>query len=322
MTSSQRLTLFLVAIALLASIAAQGLSENVTLRLKWFHGAQFAGYYAAAERGFYAEEDLEVTFIEGATDFEQFAAVVDGQFDFMVADALRVLEAPGRGIPVAAVAAIFQTDPLVIFSLSESGIESPFDLPGKTVMTYGVMFPALLNKLGIPIEDVDSIGLSYDLSLLYEGAVDAWVAYVTNEAVLARQAGYEINIIHPSDYGVDIYGDVLITSRQMIDEDPDLVLRFLRATLRGWEYVIQYPVESAAFALRFAPDLDMEHQIASIEASLPLLSSGRARLGWMERDRWEFAARALRDHGQIMGPIDVEAAFDAQFIEILYREEG
>ena len=321
---ASRRTRILCVLTVLAAAALPFLvhAENVTLRLKWFHGAQFAGYYAAAERGFYAEEDLEVTFIEGATDFEQFAAVVDGQFDFMVADALRVLEAPGRGIPVAAVAAIFQTDPLVIFSLSESGIESPFDLPGKTVMTYGVMFPALLNKLEIPLEDVDSIGLSYDLSLLYEGSADAWVAYVTNEAVLARQAGYEINIIHPSDYGVDIYGDVLITSKRMIDEDPDLVQRFLRATLRGWEYVIQFPAESAGFALRFAPNLDLAHQIASIEASLPLLSSGRAPLGWMERDRWEFAARALRDHGQIMGPIDVEAAFDAQFIEILYREEG
>jgi len=310
------------ALTILLIIALPGFAEDVTLRLKWLHGAQFAGYYAAAERGYYAEEGLNVTFIEGATDFEQFAAVVDGQFDFMVADALRVLEAPGRGIPVVAIAAIYQTDPLAIFSLEEAGIETPYDLVGKRVMTYGVMFPALLGKLGIPVSEITPVGLSYDVSILLDGEVDAWVGYVTNEAVRVRQAGHEIHIIHPADYGVDIYGDVLITSRRMVEEDPDLVTRFLRATLRGWEYVTLFPEESASFALRFNPQLDIAQQRGSLQASLPLLSSGRAPLGWMDEDRWHFAADTLRQYGSVDGPIEADQAFDVRFLEIIYEEEN
>ena len=303
------------------ALAAFAWAETVTLRLKWLHGAQFAGYYAASGEGFYAEEDLEVLFVDGPTDFEEFDAVVSGQFDFMVADALRVLQAPSQGIPIAAIAAIYQTDPLVLFSLAEQGIHSPYQLVGKTVMSFGVMLPALMKRLAIPMETIDVVGLSHDLSLLYSGDVDVWMGYITNEAVRAREDGHAINIIHPSDYGVNIYGDALITSRQLIDEEPDLVLRFLRATLRGWNYVTRNPERSARYALRLNPGLDPEHEILALHASLPLLSSGRAPIGWMDPMRWQFAADTLREHGQGVVELDASLAFDMQFLERIYGEE-
>lgn len=107
--------------------------ENVTIQLKWLHQFQFAGYYAAVEKGFYAEEGLNVVLRERDPSKGHIQSVLDGDVEYGVADAGLLLERM-NGKPVVLLKQIYQHSPLVFLTLKKSGIASPYDLAGKTVM--------------------------------------------------------------------------------------------------------------------------------------------------------------------------------------------
>jgi len=315
---------------LLAALALLGLllaprpalgQDVVRLHLKWLHGAQFAGYYAAVDQGFYEDENIVVEFIEGATDYQEFLSLADGDFDFLVGDALRLLQAVDKSVPVVAVAAIYQFDPLVLFSLAENGIKSPYDLVGHSIMSLNsVLLEALLGRIGLSMDDVDAGGTSYDVSELWDGKYDVWMGYLINEVVLTRDAGFEVNVIYPTDYGVHVYGDALVTREALAEENPDLILRFLKASLRGWEYVSRHPVESAGFALNYNAALQLEHEIHAVEASLPLLHGGVANIGWMSLEKWSAVAALMLTYGRIDTPVDAGDVFTLRFLEGVYSQ--
>jgi NitT/TauT family transport system substrate-binding protein len=311
------LLLTIVALALIPLAAS---AEDITLRLKWLHGAQFAGYYAAVDQGFYEEEGLTVHFIEGASDYEEYEHLVDGPYDFLVGDALRLLQAVERDLPVIAIAAIYQFDPLVLFSLADREITTPYHLVGKHIMSWNsVLLEALLERMGMSLSDVVEGDLSYDITKLWDGTYDVWMGYLTNEVVRTRNEGYAVNIIYPTDYGVHVYGDVLVTRQLLTQENPDLVVRFLRASLRGWEYVSSYPIVSASLSLRYNAELRPLHEIDAIAASLPLLHGGVANIGWMHHSKWQAVSDLLLQHGHLELPVAAADVFTLQFLEQVYQ---
>jgi NitT/TauT family transport system substrate-binding protein len=301
--------------------------DQVAVQLSWVHQAQFAGYYAAQQKGYYAEENLDVTLLpRAAPDVDVTAAVLDGTADFGVSYGAGLVMDRSCGRPVTVIATIYRIYPLVFMTMPDSGITRPQDFPGRTIrsLTVGssdVAFWALMHRLGLDPDSVQQIDVGYDLEPFFAGELDIWPGYLINEVLAAREQGHEVNLILPDDYGIHLYGDVLFTTDRLIEENPDLALRFLRATLRGWQWAIENPQEAGPLALKYDSTLDAAQQAAMMEASVPLVYTGEDHIGWMRAEVWEGMYDALVEEGVLAKPFDVHEAYTMEFLQEIYGGE-
>lgn len=220
---------------------AQNDSETVVLQLKWFHAFQFAGYYAAQEKGFYKEEGLNVEIRQRDIKTTPVDDVLQGRAHFAIADSSIALQRL-NGAPVVVLATIFQNSPLVLLTLADSNISSPLDLAGKKVMYQhqndDAVITAMFNEVGMSERDFIHVKHTFNDAALLNGEADAMSAYLSNQPWFYTSKGHKINIINPSNYGIDFYGDSLFTTEAMIDQSKEKVLAFRRASIRGWKYAL------------------------------------------------------------------------------------
>ncbi|MCK5516453.1 MAG: ABC transporter substrate-binding protein [Desulfobulbaceae bacterium] len=239
--------------------------EKVSIQFKWFHQFQFAGYYAALEKGFYAEEGLDVELIERDPSIGHIDQVLNGKSEYGVADAGLVLYRQ-QGKPVVLIAQIFQHSPLALLARQDSGIRTPCDLVGKTIMadmmnnSDAPVYGMLLKTLG-SLDKVNVVPHTYRNEDLLEGKVDSMDSYLTDQPFWFNKRGVNINIIDPRDYGVDFYGDNLFTTEAEIRDHPTRVDKIIRATKRGWRYALRHQEEIVDLILEKYDnrDLDREH---------------------------------------------------------------
>jgi PAS domain S-box-containing protein len=220
--------------------------RQITLHLKWSHQFQFAGYYAAKEKGFYRAEGLEVTLLEAGPSRLPIPAVEKGEAQFGVSD-IEVFQAYLEGRPLVALGVIFQHSPNVILSLRGKGILRPADLTGRKVMFQGgqglAEAQAMLHSEGLRLDSIQQVPHSWNLDDLLTGRVDAIQAYSTNEPYLLKLRGADVVQLQPIAYGVDFYGDLIFTTRSFAAANPEVTAAFLRASFQGWEYAMEHPEE-------------------------------------------------------------------------------
>lgn len=293
----------------------------ITVQLNWLHDAQFGGFYAADQNGDYAAEGLAVTFVEGGPGVDAESPLLEGQAQFGVAVADRLILARADGKPLRAIATIYRRSPIVIFSLAERGLTRPRDLVGKTINTSPDTAPTLhliMARSGVDRDEYTEVNVGPDFALLFAGQVDAFVGFLTAGAVQVQQAGYDVNFIFPDDYGVHFYANSLITTDEFIATNPDLVLRFLRATLRGWTHAIENPAEIGRLVARYKSPVNADLEAAKMTASLPLINTGEDHPGWMKPEVWAGMADTLRAQELLAKPLDVEEIYTTQFLQEIY----
>jgi ABC-type nitrate/sulfonate/bicarbonate transport system substrate-binding protein len=321
----KKILLLLTLLAVFLSVACGPLQQpvepdSVTLQLKWLHGAQFAGFYMAQEKGYYAEENIELTMLPGGLENNSIDEVVSGQADFGIWAGDSLLAARLEGESFKALAAVIQINPSAYFSLAETGISKPADLAGKRVayIETDLLFPSVLQSAGLTLDDIESYPLDFDLTPLLNGEVDVWTGYLTNQVVNLEAEGHELNVILAYDYGAFIYSDVLFAKESLIEDNPDLVLRFVRASMRGWEYALEHPEEAVAATLNVDPTLDQLER--EMNATIPLVDAGQKPLGIMEAVIWETTQDIMLENGVISETIDLPSLYTNQFVENAARE--
>src|ERR1700686_4785408 len=169
-------------------------ADAVTVRLKWLHQAQFAGFYVAKDKGYYAAAGLDVSIQPGGSDFPAVQMVTGGSEQFGVTGADQILIARSKGVPVVALAVIYRRNPFVLFSLTKSGIKTPADFAGKTVgVKIGgneeLIYRAVLAKAGIDKAKLTEMPVKFDITPLLTGTVDVWPGYLINEE--AKEKGFD-----------------------------------------------------------------------------------------------------------------------------------
>jgi NitT/TauT family transport system substrate-binding protein len=293
----------------------------IFVQLKWLHQAQFAGMYAADQNGYYAEEGLKVNFIEGGPSVDLEKAVLDGTAQFGVDGADSIIAARANGKPLRAIGVVYRRNPLVFMALASSGITRPQDFVGKSIQTDTglITLHAMMVKAGISPDQYHEVNVGTDLAPFYSGQVQVWNAYVINEVLTAQMAGYKVNIIYPDDYGIHFYADTLYTTDQTISTNPDLVLRFLRATLKGWTYAVENPGKAGSLVLKYNPQADSALEVEKMIASLPLVNTGEDHIGWMKPEIWAGMEQILREQGVITQPLDVTTTYTTQFLQEIYK---
>ena len=302
--------------------------DQATVQLKWIHQAQFAGMYAADQKGFYAEENIKVTLKPGGSDMPPSKVIADlitGEASFAIIGGEQLLAARSQGKPVVAIAVVFQKNPYVYVSLKDSGIEHPQDFVGKTVMvgTDGmVQHEALLGKLGIDPDAIEIITqYQRDATPLATGQIDVHQAYRTGTGLAIEEAGLELNFIWMDDYGIHLYADTIVATEELIQQNPELVERFLRATLKGYRYTIENPDEAVDLTLQYDATLGRERQARMVEAQAPLIHTGKVEIGWMEDSIWQGMHQMLLEGDAIEQPLNVAEAYTMEFLEKIYSNE-
>jgi NitT/TauT family transport system substrate-binding protein len=294
--------------------------DKVSVRLKWLHMVQFAGHYVAQQEGYYADANLEVTL--ESVDFEQQVAidkVLAGENDFGIAAAEELVIARSEGKTVRALAVIFRISANVLLVTPESGIKSPHDFIGqKVALSPGgpqIIYAAMMDRLGLDRSQVEEVPVTtWDLWECWEAA-PVCPNYATNGPVILRLAGEDFVLIWPGDYGVSWYGDILFTSEQMMAEQPEVVERFVQATLRGWQQAVEQPDLAVEATLAYDEQLDEAFQSEAMLAAVPLVDTGGAPIGWMDAAVWQGIHDTLLDQGIISSPVDLDLVYTNEFME-------
>jgi NitT/TauT family transport system substrate-binding protein len=309
----------LIGIAALVATSAGHAAEKVTVRLKWFNQAQFAGFYVAKEKGFYQAAGLDVSIEQGGPDFPSIQMVAGGNEEFGVTSADQILVARSKGVPVTALAVLYRKSPFVLFSLAKSGIDKPEKFVGKKIgVKLGgneeLVYRELLKKVGLDGKNMAETPVKFDMTPLLTGQVDLWPGYVINEVVSAREKGFAVNVIWPTDYGINMYADTVFTTEKMIKEKPQLVQGFTAATLKGWTYAAANPEEAAKITVKYGTKLTYEHELAMMKESLPLLQPDKRPIGSMDPAVWSAMQTSLVQGRFMKKPIDLSTAYTTRFL--------
>ena len=280
---------------------------HVAVELKWFHQVQFAGIYAAKEKGFYRQAGLDVNIIERNPKSNPIKDVLAGKVEFGVSDSTLVKEKLS-GKPLVLLAAIFQHSPLVLISLEKNKIISPLEVKGKTVMYQkGVddaIILAMFKEFGIDEKDFVFVPHNFDNDALISDVNNVAVmsAYLSNQPYLYQEKGYNLNIIKPQSYGIDFYGDMIFTSEKFFKANKGASLAFRAATIKGWQYALKhpdevyqwlssvYPSKKSSDALRYEMDVT-KRMIVSEHIDVGYISASRlaniAQLYKRRNPEWE-----------------------------------
>jgi NitT/TauT family transport system substrate-binding protein len=256
---------------LLASAGALGLmaggafaADEITLQLKWVTQAQFAGYYVALEKGFYEEEDLDVTIKPGGPDIAPTQVIAGGGADVTVEWMPAALAAREKGLALVNIAQPFKSSGMMLTCLEETGITGPEDFPGRTlgVWFFGNEYPFLswMSSLGIPTEGgddgVDVLKQGFNVDPLLQKQADCISTMTYNEYWQVIDAGIsedELVTFKYEDQGVATLEDGLYVLEERL-EDPEFVdqmTRFVRASMKGWKYAEENSDEAAEIVLEY-----------------------------------------------------------------------
>lgn len=299
-----RLLLCLVALLPLPAAAL----EQVALQLKWKHQFQFAGYYAAQEKGYYRDAGLEVELREAGPETDPVGEVLGGRAQFGVSNSALILER-ARDKPVVAIAVIFQHSPFILAARRQSGIRSVHDLAGKRLMfePHAEEVFAYLRREGISEKQLTLLPHSLDHQDLIDGRTDVVTAYSTDEPYFFEQKKFAYLEFLPRAAGIDFYGDNLFASADEIARHPDRVKAFRDASLKGWAYAMQHPEEIADLIVaRYGQRKSREHLLYEAREMVSLLRPDLVEIGHMNPGRWRHIADTYADLGMMARDFPLE----------------
>lgn len=305
-------------------------SEKISLPVGFVPNVQFAPLYVALEKGFFADEDLDVT-LDHNMEIDTVALVGAGRLPFGICSGEQVLLGRNQGLPITYIAEWYQQYPVGIVSLKEKNLETIESLRGKRIgipLLSGASYiglEALLQEAGMTDQDLILEAVGYaQVELLTTGKLDAGVIYTTNEPIQLQELGYETNLIRVSDT-MAMVSNGLVTNEKTIAENPELVERMTRAFVRGLQYTMAHPDEAYEICLKVVDNLkDVENQNLQkrvLEETISLYTPEDGRpLGTSDAASWQTMAEVMRKMCYLEVNIDVNDVFTNDFIPDLRTE--
>lgn len=281
--------------------------EHVSLQLKWEHQFQFAGYYAAKEKGFYDQAGLDVSIREGKPGIDPIETVIQGDADFGVGTSELVLHS-AQGIPVVVLGVIFQHSPLNLMTLAESEIDNIHKLAGKNLMVEpsSAELIAYLRCEGMSENDFTISEHSFNTQDLLFGRVAAMSVYITDEPYELETAGVNYNLFTPRMCGIDFYGDNFFTMKTTLAHSPKVVKAFRNASIEGWKYAMNNVEEMIQIIHeRYSTRHSKDHLRYEARMMKELMQPELIEPGYMNAGRWAHIAETYDKLGLLPEKFDV-----------------
>jgi len=340
----KRLTKWLVVLAVFAMVAAACSSSSddggadtqelipVKLQLQWFTQAQFAGYFAALEKGFYRDAGLDVTILEGGVDIVPATVLDSGAADFAISWVPRGLVPREEGLNITDIAQVFQRSATLQVSFKDKGINSVTDLRGKIVGNWGFgnEFELLagLRSSGIdPDTDVSLVQQQFDMLALISGDIDAAQAMIYNEYAQVLETvnpstgelyqPEDLSIIDWNDVGTAMLQDAIWADADKLDDDAAYratAVKFVEASLRGWAFCRDEFDECVNIVLDAGPTLGESHQRWQLNEINNLIWPSPNGIGVMDQALWDQTVKVAVSEG-ILKAVPTDGAFRTDIVE-------
>ena len=286
----------------------------VAMQLRWKHQFQFAGYYAALEKGFYQNAGLDVTLKEGGSSISATEEVLQGRAQFGVTNS-GLVKTYLTGQPVLMLAPIVQHSPTILLSLGDQ-LNNPAAVakagfirlqPGDESLEQKSLF---VNE-GIALDKLRLTTEQHGIEDLLSGRAVAINAYRSNEPFELQQRGLAYSMLEPGHYGMDFYSDVLFTSSALNKEQPKLVADFRAATLKGWDYALAHPDEVIDLILaRYnTQHKSRAHLVFEAQTLNDLISPELIEIGYSNPWRWQRIADVYTKIGMMKATRDLDGFF-------------
>jgi NitT/TauT family transport system substrate-binding protein len=302
--------------------ARQAELTPMALQLNWNPNAEHAPYYLGKKLGFYEEAgiDLEIRPGTGSGNAVKLVGTGDSPFGIALADAL--VFGRSQGVPALSVAVLLQQNPVVFVSFKEKGIVKPEDVYGKKVAlnpqsTGYALWVAYTEAAGLDRSKIEEVNVTTaELPLLISGEVDVTGALVIDEVETLLADGRELNIIDLADFGIDVYGNTLITSDAFAAEHPDEAQRFVDASIRSWEYSIDHVDEAVAALTEAVPETDVAVETAKWGPMKDLANGpdDNTPFGQQTLEGWTQTVETFEIEGLVDEPVDPATIFTNEFL--------
>ena len=301
--------------------------KRLNVQLGWIKNAEFAGLFVADQRGWFAQEGLDLTFISGGAGIDPINIVrANPTYIGVVSSSGALITAVSRGAKLKAVAAFYQKHPNCFLMLDDSPIKTYKDFEGRRV---GVQpegehyLQALAAVHGLQMSKIQVVRVGFDPTPLLTGQIDAYMAWIINQPYRLEKAGKKWRALLLADNpGLTFYAMVPFATDQMIKEQPDVIEGFLRASLRGWQAVLENPDEAARITVEkylLGGDLDSEKWL--LKHADPITVSDDTKkygLGWMDLKIWESGRDTLLKYKQIERAPEVAEMVDLTFLKKIH----
>jgi NitT/TauT family transport system substrate-binding protein len=284
---------------------ADGGLTPVTLQLQWVAQAQFAGYYAAVDQGYYEDEGLEVTIAEGGGDIVPIDALASGDADYAISWVPKVLGSIEQGTSVTNVAQIFERSGTTQISFKDSGIETPADLEGKKVGSWGYgneweLF-AGMQKAGVDTTSgIELVQQAFDMNGFLAGDIDAAQAMTYNEYAQVLETvnpdtgelytADDLTVIDWNDEGTAMLQDAIWADTEKLESDEDYAdqtVAFIKASIKGWEYVRDNAEDAASIVTEAGSTLGTSHQLWMANEVNKLIWPSTGGVGVIDQAAWD-----------------------------------
>ncbi len=328
---ARRLTAFLLLVTLAACGGGKSAAPGkdgltpVSLRVEWLHSSYHAPFFVGIDKGFYKDAGIALTVNEGRGSVQvvQLVGSDKDQFGFASSDA--VMRGAGAGVPVVSVANLMPVMGQAIYVRTKSPIRSIADLKGHSIAvtpggTNEALLPLLLEGAGLKMSDVRQVSAdpTAKVRVFLNGDVDAMIA--TGWAHSLFDAGGGARAFVYSDHGVRIVGYNIVAAKDTIDRNPDLVRRFVAATLKAWDYAKAHPEEALDALARHSPSNAMPARRVgnSKDFAAALRFVGPAvpgkPYGWQSADEWARSQTLLASHGVLTKTMPIDRMMTNAFV--------
>jgi len=287
--------------------------DQVTLRLSWRWKTEFAALILADDKGFFAEQNIDVEILEGKGSGDVVPLIAQKEDDFGYLNLTTVSIGISKGMPIKVVAGLMGKHPSGLAYFEDKPLNEPKDLEGKIVAlapgeAFAVIYPAFAEKWEIDTSLVTTVNLDASVKnqAFLEGDIDILPLYINNELPLLRtMTDKEINVLMPAEYGFNTIANGIITHQDTIDNNPDLVRRFVAAVIKGYQYTLEHPEEALeAIKLRSTELAGQPEEVLleQVKLTMSLIHSEATEgkpIGWMSDEDWDRTLDLLFETGGI-----------------------
>lgn len=304
---------------LLGRVGDCGDLTPVAYRLKWLFNTSVVGDLYADVHGAFSRQGIKVTVKEGGPERDAIKELELGYAQFGVASADQVIRAAAKGSPLVVIAQLFQVNPLQwAYRTGKLSIGSPEDFRGKTLgVTFGgndeTIMRTLLAKFGISEASVDLYSVRYDYTPFYEGKVDLWPVYVNAQGIIIQdkleKAGEKVSFFNPDAFGVKFVANSVVTSQKMFSDQPDIVNKFRKALIEGWQDAVALENNEKAVSVLRQFDKDTPEAIVrrQLAATRTLIKPGpESVIGRIDIPAWKQTEQIMLDQKLISEPVQLD----------------